>query len=178
MQSMSAEHEAPPSVRPDVDAPAIEATYSESDALRRELAEQKDFNLRLTADFANFRRRTRQDAEGRAFAQKESFIRELLPALDNLERALASGTSPGSQQFRQGVEMTLQQLQQLLCQHGIETQESAGQPFDPHLHEAVSHGHDPAQPDHAIIEVLQRGYRRGKKVFRPAKVVDNELVAG
>ena len=171
---MNPEFQIPPATKPGVDAIVAEAPATEADSLRQELAEQKDFNLRLTADFANFRRRTRQDAEGRAFAQKESFIRELLPALDNLERALASGTSPGSQQFRQGVEMTLQQLQQLLCQHGIETQESAGQPFDPHLHEAVSHGHDPAQPDHAIIEVLQRGYRRGKKVFRPAKVVVNE----
>ena len=55
-----------------------------------------------------------------------------------------------------------------------EFQESAGQPFDPHQHEAVSQRHDPAQPDRAVIEVLQRGYRRGEKVFRPAKVVINE----
>ncbi len=71
--------------------------------------------------------------------------------------------------------MTLQQLRQLLRQHGIETEESVGQPFDPHRHEAISQRHDPAQPDHAILEVFQRGYRRGEKIFRPAKVVVNDL---
>ena len=70
--------------------------------------------------------------------------------------------------------MTLQQLRLLLRQHGIETQESLGQPFDPHRHDAVSKRHDPAQADHVILEVLQCGYQRGEKVFRPAKVVIND----
>lgn len=139
---------------PEADAMIAEASETESDSLREELAKQKDLNLRLAADFENFRRRTRQEAEGRAVAQKESFIHELLPALDNLERALASGASAGSQQFHQGVEMTMQQLRQLLRQHGIETQERVGQPFDPRQHEAVSQRHDPAHPDHAILEVF------------------------
>jgi molecular chaperone GrpE len=171
---MNPEIQSPTVTGPERDTIVAETPATEADSLRKELAEQKDLNLRLAADFANFKRRSRQDAESRALAQKESFIHELLPALDNLERALASGPSHGSQQFRQGVEMTVQQLQQLLRKHGIETQESAGQPFDPHRHEAVSQRHDPAQPDQAIIEVLQRGYRRGEKVFRPAKVVVNE----
>ena len=172
---MKQEIQIPPSARPDVDAPAIEVTYSESDALCQELAEQKDLTLRLAADFENFKRRSRQEVESRAAAQKESFIRELLSSLDNLERALASGASPGSLQFHQGVEMTLQQLRLLLRQHGIETEEIIGQPFDPHRHEAVSQRHDPAQANHAVLEVFQRGYRRGEKVFRPAKVVVNDL---
>ena len=92
-----------------------------------------------------------------------------------LGTALASGAPPDSAQFHQGIELTLQQLRQLLRQHGIETQESVGQPFDPHQHEAVSLRHNRAQPDHAILEVLQRGYRRGEKVFRPAKVIVNDL---
>ena len=152
-----------------------EAAAAESDSLRKELAEQKDSNLRLTADFENFKRRSRLETEGRALAQKESFIHELLPAIDNLERALASGASPGSQQFHQGVEMTLQQLHLLLRQHGIEAEESVGQAFDPRRHEAVSQRHDPRQADHAILEAFQRGYRRGDKIFRPAKVVVNDL---
>ena len=73
--------------------------------------------------------------------------------------------------------MTLKQLQQLLRQHGIESEEIVGKPFDPHQHEALSQGHDPAQPDHAILEVVQRGYRKGAKVVRPAKVVVNDLTA-
>ena len=165
----------PPSVGPEASASAAKITAAESDPLRQELAEQKDLNLRLAADFENFKRRSRQEVEARAAAQKESFIRELLPSLDNLERALASGASPGSQQFQQGVEMTLQQLRLLLRQHGIETEEIIGQPFDPHRHEAVSQRHDAAQANHAVLEVFQRGYQRGDKVFRPAKVVVNDL---
>jgi molecular chaperone GrpE len=100
-----------------------------------------------------------------------------LPVIDNLERALAAGASRESSQFRQGVEMTLKQLQQLLRQHGVESKEMVGHPFDPHQHEALSQGHDPAQPDHAILAILQRGYGQGEKIIRPAKVVVNDLTS-
>jgi len=110
-----------------------------------------------------------------AAAQKEAFIRELLPVIDNLERALGSDVSTSPEQLRQGVQMTLQQLTQLLRHHGIEADESLGRPFDPHYHEAVSVRHDPSQPDHIILETFQRGYRRGNEVFRPAKVVVDDL---
>ena len=149
----------------------------EANLILRDLAEQKDLYLRLAADFENFKRRSRLEVETRAAAQKESFIVELLAVTDNLERALVAGAAADTQQFHQGVEMTLKQLQQLLRQHGVESEEIVGKPFDPHLHEALSQGHDPAQPDHAILEVVQRGYRRGPKVLRPAKVVVNDLTA-
>src|SRR6202142_3436414 len=156
-------------------ASTVEAATTEPDPLPDELAKQKDLNLRLAADFENFKRRNRQEGETRAAAQKESFIQELLPVIDNLERALAAGAASGSKQFHQGVEMTLQQLRLLLRQHGVETEEIAGQPFDSRWHEAVSQRRDPAQADHAILEVFQRGYRRGEKILRPAKVVVNDL---
>ena len=63
----------------------------------------------------------------------------------------------------------------VLRHHGIEADESIGRPFDPHYHEAVSVRHDPSQPDHIILDTFQRGYRRGNEVFRPAKVVVNDL---
>ena len=165
----------PPSAGSEASAFTAEAVATDSDSLRGKLAEQTDLKLRLAADFENFKRRSRQESDARAAAQKESLIHELLPVIDNLERALASGASSGSPQLHQGVEMTLQQLRLLLRQHGIEPEESVGQPFDPHRHEAVSQRHDAAHPAHSIIEVLQRGYRRGDKVFRPAKVVVNDL---
>jgi molecular chaperone GrpE len=152
-----------------------ETAASESEALVKDLAQQKDLHLRLAADFENFKRRSRQEVEARAAAQKESFIVELLPVVDNLERALASGASHDSAQFHQGVEMTLKQLLQLLRQHGVESDEIVGKPFNPHQHEALSQGHDPAQPDHTVLSVLQRGYRLVNKVVRPAKVVVNDL---
>jgi molecular chaperone GrpE len=154
---------------------AVEAAATEMGSLRKELAGQKELNQRLAADFDNLKRRGRQEVEVRATAQMESFIHELLPTLDNLERALGSGAGPGSRELHQGVEMILQQLRQLLRQHGIETQESVGAPFDPREHEAVSQRCDPAHADHTIVEVFQRGYRRGKRVLRPAKVVVNDL---
>jgi molecular chaperone GrpE len=138
-----------------------------------ELAELQDRYLRLAAEFDNFRKRTAQETERRATAQKDSFIRDLLPVLDNLERATSSEGS--AEQLRQGIQMTIQQWFQLLTQHGIELEHSLGQPFDPLRHEAVGTRSVPSQSDHAILEVFQRGYRRGQESFRPAKVVVNDL---
>ena len=157
------------------DAGANAVSAPEVGALQTELADQRDRCLRLLADFDNFRKRAARETERSAAAQKEAFIRELLPVIDNLERALGSDVSTSPEQLRQGVQMTLQQLTQLLRHHGIEADESLGRPFDPRYHEAVSVGHDPSQPDHVILETFQRGYRRGNEVFRPAKVVVNDL---
>lgn len=157
--------------------PAADASASRVDVgtLESELAGQKDQYLRLAADFDNFRKRITRETERNAAAQKEAFIRELLPVIDNLERALASDASTSPEQLREGVQMTLQQLMQLLLRHGVEPEESLGRPFDPRYHEAVSVRHDPSQPDHVVLETFQRGYRRGNEVFRPAKVVVNDL---
>lgn len=143
--------------------------------LQNEIAEQKDRYLRLAADFDNYRKRLTREIERRAAVQKQGFIHELLPVIDNLERALAAGASTSPEQLRQGVRMTLQQLHQLLRRHGIEPEESLGRPFDPHRHEAIAARRDPSRPDHAVLEVFQRGYRHGDAVFRPAKVVVNDL---
>ena len=161
----------------DATPPVSETAATEAESLREKLAEQTERNLRLAADFENFKRRNRQDSEARASAQKDTFILGLLPAIDNLERALASGPAPGSQQLHQGVEMIRQQLRALLRQHAVEPQESVGQPFDPQRHDAISKRSDPACPNGAVLEVLQRGYQRGDKVFRPAKVVVNDLTS-
>ena len=173
---MNTQSQNPPLTEPTLDASAASVLDTEMEVLLKDLAEQKDLHLRTAADFENFKRRSRQESEGRALAQKESFILEVLPVVDNLERALASGASSDSAQFHKGVEMTLKQLQQLLRNHGVESDELVGKAFDPRRHEALSQGHDPAHPDHAILNVLQRGYRRGEKVIRHAKVVVNDLM--
>jgi molecular chaperone GrpE len=79
-----------------------------------------------------------------------------------------------SAQLHQGVEMTLKLFVGLLQRHGFKSLETLGQPFDPHRHEAVALGHDPQQPDHIVLEVVQRGYCYGDNVFRPAKVIVND----
>ena len=154
--------------------PVAESPSADPALLQTALAAQKDDYLRLAADFDNFRKRTRRDSEQQAAAEKESFIQNLLPILDNLERALACEGATSSAQLHQGVEMTVKQLGGLLQRHGIEAVEALGLPFDPHRHEAVAVGCDPQQLDHIVLEVVQRGYSRGDKVFRPAKVIVND----
>jgi len=169
---------APPSSATDAQNPpasVVNAASADPAILQKELATQKDDYLRLAADFDNFQKRTRRDSEQQAAAEKDAFIRDLLPILDNLERALASEQSISSEPSHQGVAMTLQQVGQLLHRHGVEAVEDMGRPFDPHRHEAVSVRHDPNQPDRSILEVTQRGYCRGDKVFRPAQVIVNDL---
>jgi len=139
------------------------------------LTAQKDQYLRLAADFDNFKKRTRRDSEQQAAAEKEAFIGDLLPVLDNLERALAADQASPAGQLHVGVELTLRQLSQLLQQQGIAAIADIGLPFDPQRHEAVSVRHDARQPDQIILAVTQRGYSRGEQVFRPAKVIVNDL---
>ena len=158
------------------DAPHPSASEAaESDIVQNELAVQKDAYLRLAADFENYKKRTQRDSEQRAVAEKESFIHELLPILDNLERALACESSASAAQLHQGVEMTLLLLDRLLQNHGVQAVEEVGKPFDPHRHEAVSMGYDASQPDHCVLEVVQRGYSQRDTMFRPAKVIVNDL---
>jgi molecular chaperone GrpE len=168
----------PPSSATDTPHPpasVADAASADPATLQKALAAQKDDYLRLAADFDNFQKRARRDSEQQAAAEKEAFIRDLLPILDNLERALAAEQSISSEPLHQGVTMTLQQVGQLLGRHGIEAVEDLGRPFDPHRHEAVSVRHDPQQPDQIILEVTQHGYCRNDKVFRPAKVIVNDL---
>ena len=94
-------------------------------------------------------------------------------ALEEIETIVTPDVS--SKQLHQGVEITLQELGRLLHCHGIDAAEDAGRPFDPHLYEAVTSRQDRSQPDHIVLEVIQHGYFRGDKVFRPAKVIVNDL---
>lgn len=165
----------PDQPRPADDIPSGANPATDRAALEAELAALDDRYRRLAADFDNFRKRTARDADQRAAVQKTAFIRELLPVVDNLERALAS---PSADQLRRGIEMTHRELMQLLHRHGVDPDDPLGLPFDPNRHEAVTIRFDPAQADHLVLEVLQRGYARGAEVIRPARVVVNDLSAG
>ena len=143
-------------------------------ALQKQLSAAEDRCLRLGADFANFKRRAAQEQNRRAAAEKESLVRDLLPVIDNLERAMGSAAASSGQVY-EGVQMIWQQLIQVMRQHGFEMREDLGQRFDPKHHDAVSTRADEAQEDHTIVEVWQRGWLRGTDLFRPAKVVVNDL---
>jgi molecular chaperone GrpE len=84
------------------------------------------------------------------------------------------GPDTSFEQLLEGVGMTLQQFRNILRQNDVEAEESQGKPFDPLRHEAIGSRHDPSKPDQIVLETAQRGYRRGKEVFRPAKVIVND----
>lgn len=142
--------------------------------LQKELMEWQDRCLRLAADFDNFKKRTSRESERRAVELRNAFVRDLLPVVDNLERALTSNPPQLAGRLGEGVLLTLRQLMQVLNQHGFTGRDDLGQPFDPQYHEAVCVRSESQQPDHTILEVWQRAWFQGKALFRPAKVVVND----
>ena len=159
-------------------AQMAEAKSKYTVALQRELATGKERHLRLAADFENFKKRTAQEMDRRATAQKDALVHDLLPVVDNLERAVASAAAASLEHMYEGIQITWQQLIQVMHEHGFEMREDLGQPFDPKYHDAVSTRAEAARPDRTILEVWQRGWLRGKDLFRPAKVVVNDLNNG
>lgn len=142
--------------------------------LQAELLEWKERCLRLAADFDNFKKRTARENERRAVERRNALVRDLLPVVDNLERALTSHPAPSPGGLDEGVKLTLRQVMQVLHQHGFTRRDDLGQPFDPQFHEAVGVRSEPQQTDQTILEVWQRGWLQGKMLFRAAKVVVND----
>ncbi|HEY9173075.1 MAG TPA: nucleotide exchange factor GrpE [Verrucomicrobiae bacterium] len=158
-----------PASAPDPATPGPQADHAE-------LAALKDRHLRLAADFENYKRRAREDADRRAAGQRDELLKDILPVLDNLKRALESAADDASP-LRTGVELTLQQLRQVLRQNGCEPDECVNQVFDPRRQEAIGSRHDSSRPDHVVLEIVQEGWRRGGELLRPAKVIINDLAA-
>lgn len=147
----------------------------ELDRLKERLAAGHENYLRLAADFENFKKRTARESERRALALKDAFIRDVLPVIDNLERALARDSQSPNIGLQEGVKLTLQQLMTVLQKHALDPELPLGQPFDPHRHEAVGVRRNPAFANGAILEIWQRGWHRRGEVFRHAKVIVNNL---
>lgn len=143
-------------------------------AKTREMEECQQRLLRLQADFDNFRRRSRQEREELSQVIAHGVFKELLPVLDNFERALAASVQDAGQ-LRTGVDLVYRQLTGILEKAGVTAIAAAGNQFDPALHEAVMRVEDAGQPDGLVLEELQKGYMAGGKVLRPSmvKVVGN-----
>ena len=139
----------------------------EQERLQNEVNEIKDKLLRTTAEYENFRRRTAKEKEGIYADACADVLKEVLPALDNLERALA--VEGCSDDLRVGVEMTVRQFSEAFSKLGVEELASEGK-FDPNLHEAVIHVEDEAHGENEIVEVLRKGYKKGSKVLRHSMV--------
>ena len=143
-------------------------------SLEQQLAVEHERYLRLAADFDNYKKRMAREMNRRAASQKEALVRDLLPAVDNLERIVAAKVSSGESLYL-GAKMIFDQVIELLKKHGFEPREDRGAQFDGKYHHALSTRSEPNQPHHAILEIWERGWTRGGELFRPAKVLVNDL---
>ncbi|WP_191565231.1 nucleotide exchange factor GrpE [Metabacillus idriensis] len=143
--------------------------------LEAKLNESENRMYRVQADLDNFRRRARLDLEAAQKYRSQNLITEILPALDNFERALKIDTDDEkTQSLLQGMDMVYRQLVQALQNEGIEAIQAEGQPFDPHLHQAVMQVEDDNFESNIVIEEFQKGYKLKDRIIRPAMVKVNQ----
>ncbi len=147
-------------------------------ALRQQLREEEQRVLRVQADLDNFRKRTRRELDESIKYASLPLIRELLPVIDNLQRALDSQESEvAASGLLAGLQMVVQQLSDVLAQHGCREIAAEGQMFDPMHHEAVLQ--QPSdQPPGEVIQVTQAGYQLHDRVIRPTQVIVSQGPAG
>lgn len=148
-------------------AVTVEAVQEEKERL---LVEAEDRYKRLYADFDNFRRRSRQEKEELSNVVAQNLILELLPVLDNFERALSSLSEEEAAGIGSGVSMIYRQLFGALEKAGLSVVEAEGKEFDPQYHEAVLRVEDADQAEGTIVQELQKGYSVKGKVIRPSMV--------
>lgn len=175
-QELDLEHELPASDEADetgrsakAEASAPSAEVTELQKIRAERDTLLDRLARLQVEFENARKRAaREQQEFRDFATADA-IKALLPAIDSFERAL---NAPASQEneFRSGVELIYKQLQDALTRLGVRPVPAKGEPFDPHVHEAIEMVETSDAPDHQVMDELQRGYKLKERLLRPAMV--------
>ena len=161
------------------DAPA-EAADGEKDPLKeleakvttleKEKKDNWDRYLRAAADLENMRKRQKRELEDAKFDAKNKILKEMLPVVDNLERAIEHASQAGSNPIVEGVQLVLRQFTTAFERLDVVPVEAMGQPFDPNLHEAISQ-QESEQPPGTVVQVLQRGYRSGERLLRPALVV-------
>ncbi|HSA88170.1 MAG TPA: nucleotide exchange factor GrpE, partial [Nitrospira sp.] len=127
--------------------------------------------LRLAAEFENYKRLSQRDQREQIRFGNERLLKELLPVVDNMERAIkAARTNAGDSALVQGVELTLKQLSGILAKFGVQAVETTGQDFDPSAHQAVSYGPSNDVPANKVLDEFQKGYRLHDRILRAAMV--------
>ena len=137
--------------------------------VQQQLEEAQQQALRLQADFANFRKRSNKEREELSDVVTQEILKDMLPILDNFERAMAAETKD-VEAFQKGVEMIYTQFQETLKKDGLEKIETEGQKFDPNFHQAVMRVQNPELEDDMIAQELQKGYVVKGRVIRPSMV--------
>lgn len=141
---------------------------AEVQQLKKELEEKNEILLRTAAEFDNFKKRTERERMSFAEFNKAQTVKILLPIFDNVERALSADKD--SADYLKGIEMIVKQLTDAVENLGLVAIGEIGETFDPQIHEAMMHIEDENLPENSIAEVLQKGYKIGDTVVRPAMV--------
>lgn len=158
---------------PEADSgPSISEKDAEKTADKdREIAELKERNLRVFAELENFKKRTKREKAEQLRYANESILRELLPVLDNLERAIEHMKGePEVSQWTEGVELTHRQCVETFKKFGVVPIQSLGEGFDPNHHQAMTFFETSEHPENTVAEELQKGYLYHDRVLRPAMV--------
>jgi molecular chaperone GrpE len=155
--------EAPATPEEASDAAQLEVLKTERDNLQDRL-------LRTAAEFDNYRKRVDRERREQSESAAAGLLVEILPVVDNLERALQAPSGPEAAGYRAGVELILRQLIDMLRKRGVTPIEALGADFDPRFHQAVSQDTSDAHRDGEVMEELQRGYMLGDRLLRPAMV--------
>jgi molecular chaperone GrpE len=155
----------------EVEAPAANDLEAKVATLEKEKKENWDRYLRAAADLENLRKRQKRESEEARFEARTKVLKEMLPVVDNLERAIEHATAQaGNNPIVEGVQLVLRQFTTAFERLDVTAIDAANQPFDPNLHEAISQ-QESEQPPGTVVQVLQRGYRIGDRLLRPALVV-------
>jgi molecular chaperone GrpE len=163
--------EASPPPEPTSESQAAEKDMeSEIARLSAEASEMRELAQRKQAEFENYRKRMERERLDLSRYAGADVVKEVLPVLDNLERALRAAGGASEAQLREGVAIIHRQLAEILSRLGLAEVESQGKLFDPHVHEAVSQIETEEQPEGTVLEVLQKGYLFKDRLLRPAMV--------
>jgi len=150
-----------------------EEQVSETEQLQQQVADANDNVLRIQAEMQNMRRRAERDVENAHKFALDKFSADLLPVVDNLERALSAIDAEDESQkaIAEGIELTLKSFLDVLVRFKIEAVDPAGEPFDANLHQAVSMVPNPDMEPNTVMDVFQKGYTLNGRLIRPAMVV-------
>ena len=150
------------------DSAELTAALESAEKAMAALKEKEDQFLRLAAEYDNYRRRSQKEKESVWNDAKSETVLAFLPVYDNLERALKQETA--DEAYKKGVEMTMNQLREVLKKLGVEEIPALGETFDPNVHNAVMHVEDESAGENTVVEVFQTGFKSGDKVVRFAMV--------
>ena len=172
----NSDNEGPAQVGPDndmADAAGASAPANggpDPEVVARERDEFRDLLLRKTAEFDNYRKRVERERREQAEWAAADLVKDLLPILDDLERAARADAGDNTESYRKGIELIAKRFSDVLARRGVTVIDPIGLDFTPHEHEAILHEPRPGARDNEVVEVLARGYKLGDRLLRPAMV--------